>query len=123
MTVDRRARRAGTIPSRRRLARRRRLERVRRRGRRHRAHGLHVRLLAYVPAWFGDDLDSSVALGSAAITAMLVTGAVGTYLGGRLADTYGRRRGGRVTGDTVPLASSCCSASPGWPCRSWWCWA
>ena len=67
--------------------------------------GFMFGLLAYVPAWFGDDLGSSVALGSAAITAMLVTGAVGTYLGGRLADTYGRRRVVVVSlAITVPLA-------------------
>jgi FSR family fosmidomycin resistance protein-like MFS transporter len=54
--------------------------------------GFMFGLMAYVPAWFGEDLDSSVALGSAAIATMLVTGAAGTYLGGRLGDVHGRHR-------------------------------
>ena len=46
--------------------------------------------MAFVPSWFAAELGSSVALGSAAVAAMLVAGAAGTYLGGRLGDAYGR---------------------------------
>ena len=52
--------------------------------------GFAFGLMAFVPSWFAAELGSSVALGSAAVAAMLVAGAAGTYLGGRLGDAYGR---------------------------------
>jgi len=52
--------------------------------------GFMFGLMAFVPSWFAADLGASVQLGSAAIAAMLVAGALGTYLGGRLGDAYGR---------------------------------
>jgi FSR family fosmidomycin resistance protein-like MFS transporter len=54
--------------------------------------GFMFGLMAFVPSWFAADLGSSVALGSAAVAAMLVAGAGGTYLGGRLGDVHGRAR-------------------------------
>jgi MFS transporter, FSR family, fosmidomycin resistance protein len=48
--------------------------------------------MAFIPSWFAEELGSSVALGSAAVAAMLLAGAGGTYLGGRLSDAYGRAR-------------------------------
>ena len=54
--------------------------------------GFAFGLMAFIPSWFAAELGSSVALGSAAVAAMLVAGAAGTYLGGRLSDTYGRAR-------------------------------
>jgi MFS transporter, FSR family, fosmidomycin resistance protein len=49
-------------------------------------------LMAFVPAWFADDLGSSLRLGSAAVAATLAAGALGTFVGGRLADHLGQRR-------------------------------
>jgi len=49
-------------------------------------------LMAFVPAWFAASLGHSVQLGSAAISAMLAAGALGTYLGGRLGDRFGQPR-------------------------------
>ena len=48
-------------------------------------------LQAFVPVWFVTRFSASEAEGNAALTAMLVAGAVGTLLGGRLADRIGRR--------------------------------
>jgi MFS transporter, FSR family, fosmidomycin resistance protein len=48
-------------------------------------------LMAFVPVWFVDSLGTSEATGNAALTAMLAAGAIGTILGGRLADRIGRR--------------------------------
>lgn len=48
-------------------------------------------LQTFVPLWFVSHLGESKALGNAALTAMLVAGAVGTIVGGRLADRIGRR--------------------------------
>jgi MFS transporter, FSR family, fosmidomycin resistance protein len=48
-------------------------------------------LLALVPLYFIDVLGSSEALANTALTGMLVFGAVGTLVGGRLADRIGRR--------------------------------
>ncbi len=47
-------------------------------------------LMAFVPAWFGDELGASVGLGSAAVAGMLLAGAAGTYLAGRAGDAHGR---------------------------------
>jgi MFS transporter, FSR family, fosmidomycin resistance protein len=49
-------------------------------------------LMAFVPAWFDADLGSTLRLGSAAIAASLAAGALGTFVGGRLADHIGQRR-------------------------------
>jgi FSR family fosmidomycin resistance protein-like MFS transporter len=46
--------------------------------------------VTFIPLYFIRDLHTSKALGSAALTAMLGGGAVGTLLGGRLADRFGR---------------------------------
>lgn len=48
-------------------------------------------LMAFAPVWFDEVLGAGVGLGSAAVTAMLVAGAVGTYAGGWLGDRHGRR--------------------------------
>lgn len=48
-------------------------------------------LMTFVPLYFVDELGRSEAAGNAAITAFLVGGAVGTLVGGRLADRVGRR--------------------------------
>jgi MFS transporter, FSR family, fosmidomycin resistance protein len=48
-------------------------------------------LMAFVPVWFVTQLDTSEAVGNAALTLMLAAGAVGTLIGGRLADRVGRR--------------------------------
>ena len=47
--------------------------------------------VSFVPLYFIHDLHTSKALGGVALTAMLVGGATGTLLGGRLADRFGRR--------------------------------
>jgi len=49
-------------------------------------------LMAFVPAWFAEELGSSLRLGSAAVAASLAAGALGTFVGGRLADRLGQRR-------------------------------
>ena len=48
-------------------------------------------LLALVPLYFIDVLDTSDATANAALTGMLVAGAIGTLAGGMLADRVGRR--------------------------------
>jgi MFS transporter, FSR family, fosmidomycin resistance protein len=48
-------------------------------------------LLALVPLYFIDVLDTSDATANVALTAMLVAGAIGTLVGGVLADRIGRR--------------------------------
>jgi FSR family fosmidomycin resistance protein-like MFS transporter len=48
-------------------------------------------LMAFVPVWFVTTLDTSEAAGNAALTAMLAAGAVGTLIGGKLADDVGQR--------------------------------
>jgi FSR family fosmidomycin resistance protein-like MFS transporter len=53
---------------------------------------VHFGLLAFVPVWFVTTLGTSEAGGNAALTAMLAAGAVGTVIGGRIADRVGRRR-------------------------------
>jgi FSR family fosmidomycin resistance protein-like MFS transporter len=49
-------------------------------------------LQAFVPAWFIARLGTSEGAANAALTAMLVAGALGTFLGGRVVDRVGRRR-------------------------------
>lgn len=48
-------------------------------------------LLTFVPLYFVDVLHASATVGSMAIAAMLAGGAVGTLVGGRLADVVGRK--------------------------------
>lgn len=54
--------------------------------------GTWFALQAFVPVWFVTRFDSSVGVGNAALTTMLIAGAVGTLVGGRVADRVGRRR-------------------------------
>jgi FSR family fosmidomycin resistance protein-like MFS transporter len=48
-------------------------------------------LVTFIPLYYVHILHSSKALGNSALTAMLVGGAVGTLIGGPLADRFGRR--------------------------------
>ena len=48
-------------------------------------------LQAFVPVYFVHQLGTSEAAGNAALSMMLVAGAAGTYVGGRLMDRIGRR--------------------------------
>jgi FSR family fosmidomycin resistance protein-like MFS transporter len=53
--------------------------------------GVYFGLQSFVPLWFVQRLGSTESLGNAALTAMLVAGAVGTLAGGRLVDRIGPR--------------------------------
>ena len=53
--------------------------------------GIYFGLQAFMPAYFVAQLGASEALGNAALTAMLVAGAVGTVVGGVLVDRVGPR--------------------------------
>lgn len=55
------------------------------------AAGVLFGLMAFAPVWFDETLGSGVGLGSAAVTGMLLAGAVGTYAAGALGDRHGRR--------------------------------
>ena len=48
-------------------------------------------LQAFIPVYFVHELGTSEAAGNAALSVMLVAGAAGTYVGGRLVDRLGRR--------------------------------
>jgi FSR family fosmidomycin resistance protein-like MFS transporter len=48
-------------------------------------------IIAFLPLWWVTDLHHSKAAGDFAATAFMSAGIVGTYLGGRLADRFGRR--------------------------------
>jgi len=48
-------------------------------------------LVTFIPLYFVDVLHTSKAFGNSALTAMLLGGAVGTLVGGPLADRFGRR--------------------------------
>src|SRR5205807_9886657 len=48
-------------------------------------------LVTFIPLYYVVDLHASKALGNAALAAMLLGGAAGTLIGGRLADRFGRR--------------------------------
>ncbi|HEX7300515.1 MAG TPA: MFS transporter [Solirubrobacteraceae bacterium] len=54
--------------------------------------GIYFGLQAFVPVWFIHHLGTGKGAGNAALTAMLVTGAAGTFFGGRIVDRLGRRR-------------------------------
>jgi FSR family fosmidomycin resistance protein-like MFS transporter len=54
--------------------------------------GAYFGLQAFVPAYFIARYDSSTGVANAALTTILVAGALGTLVGGRLADRIGRRR-------------------------------
>jgi MFS transporter, FSR family, fosmidomycin resistance protein len=53
--------------------------------------GAYFGLQAFVPLYFIAHWDSSTGVANAALTAILVAGAAGTLVGGRLADRIGRR--------------------------------
>lgn len=55
------------------------------------AAGVLFGLMAFAPVWFDETLGAGVGLGSAAVTGMLLAGAVGTYAAGTLGDRHGRR--------------------------------
>ena len=48
-------------------------------------------LMTLVPLYFVDELGASEATANTALTVMLAAGAIGTLIGGRLADRFGRR--------------------------------
>jgi FSR family fosmidomycin resistance protein-like MFS transporter len=48
-------------------------------------------MVTFIPLYYVRDLHTSTALGGAALSVMLIGGAVGTLVGGRLADRFGRR--------------------------------
>ena len=52
---------------------------------------LYFALMTFVPVWFVHHLHTSKATGNAALAVMLACGAIGTLIGGRLADRIGRR--------------------------------
>jgi MFS transporter, FSR family, fosmidomycin resistance protein len=53
---------------------------------------IYFGLQAFVPVWFIHHFGTDKGAGNAALTAMLVAGAAGTYFGGRVVDRLGRRR-------------------------------
>jgi MFS transporter, FSR family, fosmidomycin resistance protein len=61
--------------------------------------GVYFGLQAFIPLWFIHHLGTGEGTGNAALTAMLIAGAVGTYSGGRVVDRVGRRR--LVVGSTL----------------------
>lgn len=53
--------------------------------------GVYFGLQSFVPVWFVQRFGASEAAGNAALTVMLVAGAIGTLAGGRLVDRIGAR--------------------------------
>ncbi len=67
-----------------------------------------------MPLWFVHQLSSTEAAGNTALTAMLVAGAIGTLVGGRLVDRIGRRAvlvGSTALQLPLLLSSSWCPAA------------
>lgn len=58
-------------------------------------------MVTFIPLYYVQVLHASKALGNAALSAMLIGGACGTLMGGRLADRFGRRA--VLTGSMVVL--------------------
>jgi FSR family fosmidomycin resistance protein-like MFS transporter len=54
--------------------------------------GVYFGLQSFAPVWFIHHFGASAAAGNGALTAMLVAGALGTLVGGRLVDRIGSRR-------------------------------
>jgi FSR family fosmidomycin resistance protein-like MFS transporter len=54
--------------------------------------GIYFGLQGFVPVWFVHRFGSSTGFGDGALTAVLVSGVLGTIVGGRVADRIGRRR-------------------------------
>jgi MFS transporter, FSR family, fosmidomycin resistance protein len=52
---------------------------------------IYFGLMTIVPLYFVDELHASKATANTALTVMLAAGALGTLVGGRIADRYGRR--------------------------------
>ncbi len=52
---------------------------------------IYFGLVTFIPLYYGHVLHAGKTLGSVALTAMLIGGAVGTLIGGPLADRFGRR--------------------------------
>jgi FSR family fosmidomycin resistance protein-like MFS transporter len=52
---------------------------------------VYFSLMTLVPLYFVNELDASEATANTALTVMLAAGALGTLVGGRLADRFGRR--------------------------------
>jgi FSR family fosmidomycin resistance protein-like MFS transporter len=71
-------------------------------------------MVTFIPLYYVHNLHTSKALGNTALTVMLLGGAVGTLLGGPLADRFGRRA--VLTGSMLvlpPLVVGFLLASPG----------
>ena len=77
-------------------------------------------LQAFVPIYFAVELGTSEAAGNGALSVMLIAGAVGTYVGGRLVDRLGRRPIVVLSmGALARCSSRSCSSAAG-PRRSCW---
>lgn len=63
-------------------------------------------LVTFIPLYYVRELHTSKALGGAALSVMLLGGALGTLVGGRLADRFGRRAVLRVSMLVLPLLVS-----------------
>jgi MFS transporter, FSR family, fosmidomycin resistance protein len=67
--------------------------------------GAFFGLMAFLPVYLIERFGASEGTANAALTVMLVSGAVGTLIGGRLGDRYGRRA--MLAGSMAPLAIFC----------------
>ena len=68
-------------------------------------------LQAFIPVYFVHVLDTTEAAGNAALSVMLVAGAAGTYVGGRLVDRIGRRV---IVVGSMAVARARCSSRCCW---------
>jgi FSR family fosmidomycin resistance protein-like MFS transporter len=71
-------------------------------------------MVTFIPLYYVHDLHTSKALGNTALTVMLLGGAIGTLVGGPLADRFGRRT--VLTGSMLvlpPLVAGFLLSSPG----------